>query len=102
MPQQAIGHICLAEGEEGATFVFILQWAACHNVSLHNGDCKSAFLQGEPDNERPVQIYMKPPQDPIAVAAVREWAHPLLVYALTAPVYGQAKAPRRSTCSARS
>ena len=78
-----------------STLVLIIQWAACYNVSLHNGDCKSAFLQGEPDTERPVQIYMKPPQDPIALEAIPEWNHPLLLYALTAPVYGQANAPRR-------
>ena len=40
------------------SFILILQWAACHKVSLHNGDCKSAFLQGLPDDERPQAIYM--------------------------------------------
>ena len=38
---------------------------------------------------------MRPPQDGIAKQAVPEWNHPLLLYALTAPVYGQANAPRR-------
>ena len=38
---------------------------------------------------------MKPPQDPIARDSVPEWRHPLLLYALSAPVYGQANAPRR-------
>ena len=77
------------------TLVLIIQWAATFRVTLWNGDCKSAFLQGEPDTERPTQIYMRPPQDPIAKASVPEWNHPLLLYALTAPVYGQANAPRR-------
>ena len=74
------------------TFVLIIQWAASHGVSLWNDNCKSAFLQGEADTERPTQIYMKPPQDAIALESVPEWRHPLL---LTAPVYGQANAPRR-------
>ena len=78
-----------------STFILIVQWAASHGVSLWNGDCKSAFLQGEADTERPTQIYMKPPQDPIALDSVPEWRHPLLLYALSAPVYGQANAPRR-------
>ena len=77
------------------SLVLIIQWASGFNVKLWNGDCKSAFLQGEPDTERPVQIYMKPPQDPVALDSVAEWSHPLLLYALTAPVYGQANAPRR-------
>ena len=77
------------------TLVLIIQWAATFNVALWNGDCKSAFLQGEPDTERPTQIYMRPPQDPIAKESVPEWNHPLLLYALTAPVYGQANAPRQ-------
>ena len=77
------------------TLVLIVQWAATFNVSLWNGDCKSAFLQGEPDTERPVCIYMKPPQDDIARAAVPDWEDTNLYYQLTAPVYGQANAPRR-------
>ena len=52
------------------SLVLILQWAASHGVSLWNGDCKSAFLQGEPDTERPVCIYMQPPKDDISNIAV--------------------------------
>ena len=77
------------------TLVLIIQWAACFDIILLNGDCKSAFLQGEPDTERPVRIYMRPPTDDIAKAAIPEWNDPLLLYQLTAPVYGQANAPRR-------
>ena len=77
------------------SFVLILQWAACHNVSLHNGDCKSAFLQGLPDDERPQAIYMKPPQDGISLEANPVWRLKKFVYRLSAPVYGQANAPRR-------
>ena len=62
------------------TLVLIIQWAATFNVALWNGDCKSAFLQGEPDTERPTQIYMRPPQDPIAKESVPEWNHPLLFF----------------------
>ena len=40
-------------------------------------------------------IYMKPPADPVSRQAVPEWRDPDLVYQLTAPVYGQANAPRR-------
>ena len=39
----------------------IIQWAACYQVSLANADCKSAFLQGEPDDERPACIYIRHP-----------------------------------------
>ena len=77
------------------SLILLIQWAACFNVSLWNGDCKSAFLQGEPDTERPVHIYMRPPTDDIALAAVPQWCDRELLYELTAPVYGQANAPRR-------
>ena len=77
------------------TLVLIVQWAACFNVSLWNGDCKSAFLQGQPDTERPTRIYMKPPTDGIALKAIEAWNDPDLLYELSAPVYGQANAPRR-------
>lgn len=77
------------------SFMLILQWAACHNVSLHNGDCKSAFLQGLPDDERPTPIFMKPPQDEISLEVNPEWREPGCLYRLSAPVYGQANAPRR-------
>ena len=73
----------------------IIQWAACYQVSLANADCKSAFLQGEPDDERPACIYMKPPNDGVSKEAIPEWQDPQLLYRLTAPVYGQANAPRR-------
>ena len=78
-----------------SSLILVVQWAALFKVSLFNADCKSAFLQGEPDDERPTCIYMRPPQDDIARQAVPEWQNPDLVYQLTAPVYGQANAPRR-------
>ena len=77
------------------SFHLILQWSSCHRVKLHNGDCKSAFLQGEPDDERPEQIFMKPPQDPLALEAVPVWRIKEVLYRLSAPVYGQSNAPRR-------
>ena len=73
----------------------ILQWAASNKVDLASGDCKSAFLQGTPDDERPEGIYMRAPADPVAKQAVAEWSHKDLLYKLTAPVYGQSNAPRR-------
>ena len=74
----------------------LLQWASSLNLDLWNADCKSAFLQGKPDNERPQKIYMQVPQDGIALAAVVEWANnPKQLYELHAPVYGQANAPRQ-------
>ncbi|CAE7442520.1 unnamed protein product [Symbiodinium natans] len=76
-------------------FHLILQWAASHQVKLHNADCKSAFLQGDPDVERPENIYMRPPQDPVAQEANPDWQDSRLLYRLTAPVYGQANAPRQ-------
>ena len=42
----------------------LLQWAATFQVKLWNADAKSAFLQGDPDCERPEPIFMKPPQEP--------------------------------------
>ena len=48
-------------------FILIIQWSASHGVSLYNADCKSAFLQGLPDVERPTAIYMRPPQDAISL-----------------------------------
>eukprot|EP00438_Fugacium_kawagutii_P015255 Skav215782 [mRNA] locus=scaffold2278:226968:227495:+ [translate_table: standard] len=77
------------------SFMLILQWAACHKVSIYNGDCKSAFLQGLPDTERPTAIYMKPPQDDLSLEVNPHWRNKKLVYQLSAPVYGQANAPRR-------
>lgn len=77
------------------SFHLIIQWAASFKVRLANADCKSAFLQGEPDDERPVCIYMKPPNDQISKQAIPEWQDSRLLYRLTAPVYGQANAPRR-------
>ncbi|CAE7804420.1 GIP [Symbiodinium necroappetens] len=64
-------------------------------VSLWNGDCKSASLQGRPDDERPTPIFMAPPKDPVALEAIPEWNDPALLYKLSAPVYGQSNAPRR-------
>ena len=77
------------------TLILIIQWAAIFQVSLWNGDCKSAFLQGQPDHERPTCIYMRPPKDDISREAVPEWSDDNLLYQLTAPVYGQANAPRQ-------
>ncbi|CAK8999613.1 Copia protein (Gag-int-pol protein) [Cleaved into: Copia VLP protein [Durusdinium trenchii] len=74
----------------------ILQWACSHQVDIVNGDCKSAFLQGKPDHERPEKIYMRVPQDGVSREAVPEWAEePDALYVLHAPVYGQANAPRQ-------
>ena len=73
----------------------LLQWSASMGTLLWSGDCKSAFLQGAEDTERPESIYMKPPVDPISRQGVAEWNEPNLLYKLTAPVYGQSNAPRR-------
>ena len=75
-------------------FMVILQWSACFKTVLWNADAESAFLQGLPDDERPAKIYMKPPQDGIALQAVPVWRLSIL-YELIAPVYGAANAPRR-------
>ena len=77
------------------SFMLVIQWAASHQVSIYNGDCKSAFLQGLPDDERPEAIYMRPPQDDLSLEVNPEWKNKNMVYQLTAPVYGQANAPRR-------
>lgn len=74
----------------------ILQWACSLNLDLWNADCKSAFLQGKPDEERPQKIFMRVPQDGVALDAIPEWAsNPGMLYQLHAPVYGQANAPRQ-------
>ena len=73
----------------------ILQWATSLKVPLWTGDCKSAFLQGTAATERPTSIFMRPPSDPVSQRAVDEWSHRELLYKLSAPVYGQANAPRR-------
>ena len=74
----------------------LLQWAASMGTDLVNGDCKSAFLQGKPDDEGPEKIYMRVPQDGISLAAIEDWNNaPDTLYQLTAPVYGAANAPRR-------
>ena len=73
----------------------VLQWSTSLKVPLFSGDCKSAFLQGAADDERPQAIYMRAPGDPIGRQAVPEWSEANLLYKLSAPVYGQANAPRR-------
>ncbi|CAE7222193.1 unnamed protein product [Symbiodinium sp. CCMP2456] len=73
----------------------LLQWSASFRVLLWNADCRSAFLQGDPDTERPEAIYMRPPQDPVALQAVPQWSDARLLYRLSAPVYGQSNAPRQ-------
>ncbi|OLQ12591.1 Copia protein [Symbiodinium microadriaticum] len=73
----------------------LLQWSSTNQVDLLNGDCQSAFLQGAPDDERPTSIFMRPPDDPVSRQAIPEWLQPDLLYKLSAPVYGQANAPRR-------
>ena len=73
----------------------ILQWAASNRTVLANADCKSAFLQGVPDTERPEGIFMRRPRDGVSLQAIPEWSNKQLLYKLTAPVYGQANAPRR-------
>ena len=77
------------------SFMLILQWASCFGVDIYNADCKSAFLQGLPDDERPTAIYMRPPQDGLSLAMKPEWRLKECLYQLSAPVYGQANAPRR-------
>ena len=57
----------------------LLQWAASVGGTLYNADCKSAFLQGEPDNERPQSIFMKPPEDDISRQAIPDWSVPTLL-----------------------
>ena len=78
-----------------AGFMLLLQWSCSQKVALWNGDCRSAFLQGRPDDERPTPIFMAPPKDPIALEAIPEWNDSTLLYKLSAPVYGQSNAPRR-------
>ncbi|CAE7400538.1 GIP [Symbiodinium sp. CCMP2456] len=78
-----------------AGLMAILQWSSTNKVDLWNGDCQSAFLQGAPDDERPTSIFMKPPSDPVSKQAIPDWMRPDLLYRLSAPVYGQANAPRR-------
>ncbi|CAE7226683.1 unnamed protein product [Symbiodinium sp. CCMP2592] len=78
-----------------ASLHLLLQWAATFRVKLWNADAKSAFLQGDPDSERPEPIFMKPPGDPLALQAVPEWRVKTLLYKLSAPVYGQSNAPRQ-------
>ncbi|CAE7280373.1 unnamed protein product [Symbiodinium microadriaticum] len=78
-----------------AGFMLLLQWSCSQKVALWNGDCRSAFLQGRPDDERPTPIFMAPPKDPIALEAIPEWNDTTLLYKLSAPVYGQSNAPRR-------
>jgi hypothetical protein len=74
----------------------ILQWACSLNLDIWYADCKSAFLQCKPDEERPQKIFMKAPQDGVAREAVPEWSqNPGQLYQLHAPVYGQANAPRQ-------
>ena len=78
-----------------AGLMCLLQWSSTNQVDLLNGDCQSAFLQGAPDDERPTSIFMRPPDDPVSRQAIPEWLQPDLLYKLSAPVYGQANAPRR-------
>ena len=73
----------------------IFPWATSLKVPLHSGEGKSAFLQGAADEERPQAIYMRAPADPVSLQAVKEWSEASLLHKLSAPVYGQANAPRR-------
>ena len=72
----------------------ILQWSASYGTTLYDADAKYAFLQGLPDDERPAEIYMKPPEDKISLKCIPDWNLDIL-YKLIAPVYGAANAPRR-------
>ena len=76
-----------------AGMMCLLQASLSHGFDLWSGDCKSAFLQGQPDGDRPQRIYMSSPRDTIATSAVDEWTEPC-VYKLISGVYGQANAPR--------
>ncbi|CAJ1380638.1 unnamed protein product [Effrenium voratum] len=99
MEAKRLASLCKATGTlpvlAKTTLVLMLQWTACHNVPVWNGNSNQPSLQGEPDTERPACIYMAPPKDGIALAAAEEWRDKSLLYQLTAPVYGQANAPRR-------
>ncbi|CAE7214504.1 GIP, partial [Symbiodinium sp. CCMP2456] len=48
-----------------------------------------------PDDERLTSIFMRPPDDPVSRQAMPEWLRPDFLYKLSAPIYGQADAPRR-------
>ena len=72
----------------------ILQWSASYGTTLYDADAKYAFLQGLPDDERPAEIYMTPPEDKISLKCIPDWNLDIL-YKLIAPVYGAANAPRR-------
>ena len=76
-----------------AGMMCLLQASLSHEFDLWGGDCKSAFLQGQPDGDRLQRIYMSSPRDSIATSAVDEWKEPC-VYELISGVYGQANAPR--------
>ena len=76
------------------SLMVIPQWAATWNTDLWNGDMKSAFLQGLADTERPTSIFMRPPSDGVSISVIKDWTWGVL-YELSAPVHGQANAPRR-------
>ena len=72
----------------------LLQFASSLGLELLNADCKSAFLQGQPDDARPEAVYFRPPKDGIAIKAVPEWNNDI-IYQMVAPVYGLSNAPRQ-------
>ena len=60
---------------------------------LFAADASIAFLQGQqPSDERPGDLYMLPPDDPIMNQVVDGWTHPL--YKIVGNIYGLANAPR--------
>eukprot|EP00435_Cladocopium_sp_Y103_P068491 s386_g31.t1 len=60
---------------------------------LKAADASTAFLQGkQPEDERPGELYMLPPTDPISKSVKGAWEHPL--YLIQGNVYGLSNAPR--------
>lgn len=58
---------------------------------LYAADASTAFLQGQqPTDERPGELYMMPPEDPIM--GQDGWNHPM--YRIVGNIYGPANAPR--------
>ena len=72
-------------------FFAILQTAANNGWHICSGDCSSAFLQGGTAPERPAQIFMRAPTDPIAKEGCRFEAE---FYAILGSVYGLSNSPR--------
>jgi hypothetical protein len=60
---------------------------------LYAADASTAFLQGQqPTDERPGELYMMPPEDPIMGQVEDGWNHPM--YRIVGNIYELANAPR--------